>query len=125
MYRPENWRRLVREIVVRHRSTYEAHLVDAFADAGAQWADVRQWADDRERARAWWETQARTWQRRAEEGERLLDEQKRWIAELECGRAWREEHGGAGQRLAEEAGGALEAERAAPADGPAPPGEEQ
>jgi cellulose synthase/poly-beta-1,6-N-acetylglucosamine synthase-like glycosyltransferase len=111
MYQPDTWRRLRREIVLRHRSTYEAHLVDVIGEDGAQWADVRQWANDREGARAWWEAQANAWQRRAEAAERLRGEQQARIRELDRGIAWLEEQGRVWQGKAERGAAAFEDQR--------------
>jgi glycosyltransferase involved in cell wall biosynthesis len=90
MYEPETWRGLNREIVLRHRRTYEQHLPDVIAECAAQWADLRRWADGRERARAWWEEQSNTWRCRLGEGERQLKAQQARIADLERGNAWLE-----------------------------------
>jgi hypothetical protein len=102
MYQPEIWEQLCRELLLRHEKTYQKYLVSVVGKYGSRWAEIRDWANEREQARRWWERQSCDWQHVAEERERVIQEQQSWIAELEKARAWQEEQRIYWQRLAEE-----------------------
>jgi glycosyltransferase involved in cell wall biosynthesis len=88
---PDVWGRLVRELTERHLASYQAHLPAVVGRLAARAAEMRAWALDRERARAWSEHKRESWSSIALERERTISELKDWIAELETAKKWLEE----------------------------------
>jgi hypothetical protein len=83
MYRPDTWRRLSRELVLRHLDAYRAHMVEVIASHASRWAELRRWTDEREAASRWWQRQAGNWERLANSREALIQQQRARIAEME------------------------------------------
>jgi predicted NUDIX family NTP pyrophosphohydrolase len=75
---------------------------EILADALVPLAELRRWAARLDRGKAWLEEQSQSWQRVAEERERIVQEHKAWIGKLEQSKAWLEEQSQSWQRMAEE-----------------------
>ena len=91
MYEPNNWAHLVQELVARHAALYQRYLPDVVGQNAGRIAELLAWGNNRERARAWWERQARIWQETAEQREQMLNAQKAWSHELQVGKDWLEQ----------------------------------
>jgi hypothetical protein len=101
MYQPEHWAQLMRELVARHAATYHRHLEDALGLHAQRKQALIGWADDRERARGWWEQQARNWENTAKRQAARIAELEAWIATLEEAKAWHDQQRQAWQAQAE------------------------
>src|SRR6266851_9466342 len=75
---------------------------EIFAAAMGALAELGRWTVELERGRVWLEEQKESWQREAQEKEKMIQSQQVWIAELEQGKAWLEEQRVNWQRTAEE-----------------------
>jgi GT2 family glycosyltransferase len=81
-------RRAVQHYVERTGRREEGEIFEA---ATVALGGLGRWAAGLEQGKAWLEEQWVSWQRVAEEKEKMIQEQQAWIAELEKGKAWLEE----------------------------------
>jgi glycosyltransferase involved in cell wall biosynthesis len=102
MYEPERWGRVVYELVRRHSESYAKYAPAILAKQASRWAQIRAWANECQRAAAWWENNSRLWQFRAETHGRLMNDRQRWIDTLIVDKQWLEEQRVSWQQLAEE-----------------------
>jgi glycosyltransferase involved in cell wall biosynthesis len=102
MYAPDLWGRLFSELVQRHPRSYAKHAPAIFAKQASRWSELRAWANECQRAAAWWEANSELWQSRAEKHERLSRDRQRWIDTLSRDKEWLEQQRKSWEQLAEE-----------------------
>jgi glycosyltransferase involved in cell wall biosynthesis len=95
MYRPGVWERLYGELLARHEASASRYRVEIATGHAREWSVLRNWAEERELGLKWWQDQAATWQRLAEEREQFAEER-------ELALKWWQDQAATWQRLAEE-----------------------
>ena len=91
MYEPERWSRLFHQLVDRHADSYRSHAPEILSRQAFRWAELRAWANQCQRAAAWWESNSLAWQHKVQECSRMnmasqasLDAsvpEKKWLEE--------------------------------------------